>query len=270
MITATEVITPAKIQQLMVSGDFVIAPDLSDLKGQSAFMLYVGVGAFFACWSMVSFMSVFAENIAFKTRVYYFRKMLEKDAGFYDEHSATSVASRITKESSAIQRGIGEKVGQTVMSVGMFLVGFVFAFFLGWLYTLILIASVPILGCAGGLMSAALMSGMAEAMRAYAQSAGYAEQALQAIKVVHTYGQEKLEHRIYSSQLEKARQNSGTQTIKSACGQGSMFLIFFGFYCYGFFFGGYLRWNEVKSQSGEPYKSGTIIAIMFMVVFGAF
>jgi len=40
----------------------------------------------------------------------------------------------------------------------------------------------------GSLMGAALTSGISEQLKAYAQSAGYAEQALSAIKIVHTYG----------------------------------------------------------------------------------
>jgi len=39
-------------------------------------------------------------------------------------------------------------------------------------------------------------------MQAYAQSAGYAEQALGAIKVVQTYGQEELEINNFTKHLE--------------------------------------------------------------------
>ena len=41
-------------------------------------------------------------------------------------------------------------------------------------------------------------------MRGYAQSAGYAEQAMYAIKVVHTYGQEQLEEKNYLKYLNRA------------------------------------------------------------------
>ena len=50
-------------------------------------------------------------------------------------------------------------------------------------------------------MGVAMQDGFAEQMRAYAQSAGYAEQALGAIKVVHTYGQEMLEESNYEKYL---------------------------------------------------------------------
>ena len=270
LVTATEVPDEDKFNMLINDGHLLIKPDMSDLKGQSLFMLYVGVGTFLVVWLMISLLSIFAENIAYKTKISYFKAMLEKDAGFYDENSAMSVASRISKETAAIHRGLGEKVGQVVMSYSALLIGFVFAFVIGWYYSLILVASMPVIMCAGGLAGAALMSGMAEAMRAYANSAGYAEQAIQAIKVVHTYGQEALEQRIYTSQLVKTRGNAALQTFKSAFGQGCMFFTFFAFYCYGFYFGGFLRWTEARDQSGEIYKSGTIIAIMFMIVMGAF
>ena len=41
-------------------------------------------------------------------------------------------------------------------------------------------------------------------MRGYAQSAGYAEQAVYAIKVVHNYDQEMLEERNYLKYLDQA------------------------------------------------------------------
>ena len=97
------------------------------------------------------------------------------------------MASKITKECSSIQRGTGEKVGNIVMSCGGFLLGFVFAFTFGWFFTLILLATLPVLLLCG-IGMAMSMAGGEDALKAYAQSAGYAEQALQGIKVVHTYG----------------------------------------------------------------------------------
>ena len=68
------------------------------------------------------------------------------------------------------------------------------AFYLGWEFSLILLGFIPILGVAAGLYAGQMKKGMVDKMKAYAQSAGYAEQALYAIKVVHTYGQELLEY----------------------------------------------------------------------------
>jgi len=69
-----------------------------------------------------------------------------------------------------------------------FILGILLSFYWGWKFNLILIAFVPLIMITGSLMGAALTSGISEQLKAYAQSAGYAEQALSAIKIVHTYG----------------------------------------------------------------------------------
>jgi hypothetical protein len=47
-------------------------------------------------------LAVFAENIAFKIRIEYFKSCLEKDAAFYDDNNPTEMSSKISKEVSAI------------------------------------------------------------------------------------------------------------------------------------------------------------------------
>lgn len=113
---------------------------------------------------------------------------MRKDAAYYDEHNPTEMASKIAKETAAIQRGTGEKLGNIIMAFTSFLLGFAFAFLWGWLLTCILLAGFPVMAVMGTGMAYAMQDGFKESMRAYAQSQGYAEQALHAIKVVHTYG----------------------------------------------------------------------------------
>jgi len=78
----------------------------------------------------------------------------------------------------------------TIQASSALICGFTFGFYWGWEFALILLASVPVMMCFG----ASFFGGMANIgkleMKAYAQSAGYAEQAINAIKVVHTYGRE--------------------------------------------------------------------------------
>lgn len=48
-----------------------------------------------------------------------------------------------------------------------------------------------------------------------------------------------------------------------------MMASFYAFYAYAFYFGGYLKWKEIKNPDGREYSGGAIIAIMFSTVFGA-
>lgn len=145
------------------------------LKNSSFYMLMISFGVAIVCWFQITNMSMFAERIAFKVKLRYFEACLEKDADFYDKNNPTEMTSRISKECSAIQRGIGEKFGNIIMSVSSFIFGYAFAFTIGWILTLILLGGLPLMMCVGGVLGVVVQGGLLEQMRAYAQSAGYAE-----------------------------------------------------------------------------------------------
>ena len=63
---------------------------------------------------MLSSMGMFSERIAYKIKVDYFRKCLAKDAAWLDEKNPNELAPKISKETTAIQLGTSEKVGQAV------------------------------------------------------------------------------------------------------------------------------------------------------------
>ena len=130
-------------------------------------MFIIGIIMFVASSITMTLMSIFAENIAFKTRIDYFKKCLEKDAAFYDETPPTVMASNISKHCSKIQRGLGDKVSNVVYATSGFFLGFAFAFYWGWLFTCILLALIPLAGVSGTLMGNLFESGMVEAMKAY-------------------------------------------------------------------------------------------------------
>jgi ABC-type bacteriocin/lantibiotic exporter with double-glycine peptidase domain len=108
----------------------------------------------------------------------YFRSALEKDAAYYDIHNQNEVATKISKECSAVQNGLGSKVGEIIgKSIGAVL-GIIIAFVYCSEFTLLLIGFFPVLVFTALFYGYLLKKGMAEGMKKYAQSAGYAEQAL--------------------------------------------------------------------------------------------
>ena len=63
------------------------------------------------------------------------------------------MASKISKEVSAIQRGSGEKIGNFIMSYSSFVFGIAFSFYFGWVFTLILLAILPFMALSGFVMA---------------------------------------------------------------------------------------------------------------------
>jgi ABC-type multidrug transport system fused ATPase/permease subunit len=66
--------------------------------------------------------------------------------------------------------------------------GLTFAFTKGWSFSLVILAVMPIIIFTTGMITKVMQTGFQENMKAYGQSAGYAEQALNAVRVVVAYG----------------------------------------------------------------------------------
>jgi hypothetical protein len=74
------------------------------------------------------------------------------------------------------------------MALAMSCGGMFFAFFKGALFSTILLAYFPLIFGMTYFITVAFSSGFIQSMKAYGQSAGYAEQALNAVKVVFAFG----------------------------------------------------------------------------------
>ena len=201
-------------------------------------------------------------------KIEYFKAALAKDAAFYDEQNPNEMASKINKEAAAVRRGCSEKNGVVMMSLTMFVLGFVAAFYFGWKYSLILLGGLPFIAGVGVLWGVSMESGTVGQMKAYAQSAGYAEQALQSIKIVHAYGNELLELKNYVKYLARAKKQKFESQIMVSFGFALLFGVIFFFYAYSLYMGGLLRWKEVR-ENGELYSGGRVLSIMFCIMFGA-
>jgi hypothetical protein len=65
-------------------------------------MIYFSFFVWGSSCLQIAFMALFAERVAFKVKMDYFMKCIEKDALYYDLNNPTEMAARIAKESSAI------------------------------------------------------------------------------------------------------------------------------------------------------------------------
>lgn len=146
-----------------------------DLKTQALYMVYLGLATWVVTFGQVYGLQWFSDSISAKIKAKYFKECLRKDAKYYDQHNPNEMAAKISKEVGAISRGTGEKVGQVVMGYTSLVAGFIFAFTIGWMLTLILLGALPFFIIMGAGLAIALGDNATESMKAYAQSAGYAE-----------------------------------------------------------------------------------------------
>nr|AAK19598.2 putative ABC transporter [Sterkiella histriomuscorum] len=214
---------------------------------------------------------IMSENIGQKTRVAYLKGILQQDIAWFDSINVTELSSRLSKECQAIQKALGEKMGTIQLSMAMCFSGLFFAFFRGWWFSLILLFVFPIIFLMTFMITLAMQSGFMQNLRSYGQSAGYAEQALNAIKVVQAFGMEQTEMINYDKYLGRARATGVKTHMKRALAIAGFFFAMFGYYAYAFYVGSWLVTKQVNNSiTDKPYNAGDIMSCFFGIVFGVF
>jgi ATP-binding cassette subfamily B (MDR/TAP) protein 1 len=109
-------------------------------------------------------------------------------------------------------------------------------------------------------------------LEAYAQSAGYAEQALSAIRVVTAFGQQTKEGKSYDKYLHRAKEAGNKVHFKIGLVMGGFFASMFGMYTYSFLLGAHWMRNQWTTLTLEdkPYTAGDVLCVFFGVLFGMF
>jgi len=145
------------------------------------------------------------------------------------------------------------------------------AFYKGWSLALAMFAIGPIMLIGMGIFGAIMQQNTLVTMKAYSQSAGYAEQALGAIRIVACFGQEKLEIDNYNRFLMKAKEAGLKQGGAIGLSLGFFYFCIYICYCYCFLIGGVWVdegfWNHSEDRT---YLAGDCLAVFFGVLFGLF
>lgn len=210
-------------------------------------------------------------NAAGRIKTQYLEKILDQDSSWFDQVNYGELASRMTKDVDSIQRGVGNKCGQIIYSLAMCVSGLFVAFYKGWTLAFAMLGIGPIMIIGLGIFSSIMMQRQQVSMKAYAQSAGYAEQALSAVRIVVSFGQEELEMTNYKRFLARVKEASLKGGVAIGLSTGFLFFCIYINYCYCFVIGSVWvdkkYWNDVEDR---PYLAGDCLAVFFGVLFGLF
>ncbi|GFP93630.1 ABC transporter b family member 4 [Phtheirospermum japonicum] len=218
-----------------------------------------GVAAFLqlACWMITG------ERQAARIRSLYLRTILRQDVAFFDKETNTGeVVGRMSGDTVLIQDAMGEKVGKFIQLLATFLGGFVIAFLKGWLLTLVMLTSIPMLVISGALMSVAFSKMASQGQNAYAKAAVVVEQTIGSIRTVASFTGEKQAVEAYERSLAKAYKSGIHEGWASGLGFGSVMFIIFGSYALAIWFGG-------KMILERGYTGGDVLNVIVAVLTGS-
>ncbi|KAF9613659.1 hypothetical protein IFM89_009547 [Coptis chinensis] len=202
--------------------------------------VYLAAGSGVASLLQVSCWMVTGERQAARIRSLYLKAILRQDVAFFDKETNTGeVVGRMAGDTVLIQDSMGEKVGKFIQLFSTFTGGFTIAFTKGWLLTLVLLSSIPLLVISGALMAIVVSKMASRGQAAYSQ-AGI----------------------VYEKYLKKAYESGVHEGLASGLGFGAVMLIVFCTYALAVWFGG-------KMIIEKGYNGGVVINIIIAVLTGS-
>jgi len=204
-----------------------------------------------------------AERQCARLRKAYVNCLLSRDQSWFDLNNAGSLPTRIQKDVSKVQDGIGSKFGLIFVPLGQFVAGLIVGFYYSPVLSLIIMICLPLL------VPSAI--GMGNAMKAetnqlwYAKAGAKAEEVLSGIRTVAMFGAEERETAMYSNLLSLAMWGGVKAGAWFSVSFGWLWMVFGQSYAVAFW---YAAKYMMEPDDGEPPNGGDVLMIFFAVIMG--
>ncbi|CAL0320897.1 unnamed protein product [Lupinus luteus] len=203
------------------------------------------------------------ERQAARIRGLYLKTILRQDVAFFDKETNTGeVIGRMSGDTVLIQDAMGEKVGQFVQLIATFIGGFVVAFVKGWLLTLVMMATFPLLAASGAAMTIIIGRMASRGQTAYAKAAHVVEQTIGSIRTVASFTGEKQAVSSYNKFLVDAYKSGVHEGSIAGAGLGTVILVVFCGYALAIWFG-------AKMIMEKGYDGGSVISVITAVLMAS-
>ena len=170
--------------------------------------------------------------------------------------------SQIAEYFQAISEGVGEKVGQLVYAVSMFVSGLTIAFYYGPIFTLVTLCYMPLVFATIAVFGRVVMKKMASKLAQTKELGAHTEETLSALKLVVSFAQEDLAISKYDKIAEETRNQAKSASIFQSIVHGWFMFFMFGQFLYTYAVGGYMiEEKRINPATGEVYSIVEIIAV---------
>ncbi|CAH8387034.1 unnamed protein product [Eruca vesicaria subsp. sativa] len=225
--------------------------------------VWLGIGTFAAAFLQLSGWMISGERQAARIRSMYLKTILRQDIAFFDVDTNTGeVVGRMSGDTVLIQDAMGEKVGKAIQLLATFIGGFVIAFARGWLLTLVMLSSIPLLVMAGAGLAIVIARTASRGQTAYAKAAVVVEQTIGSIRTVASFTGEKQAISKYNKHLVTAYKAGVMEGGSTGLGLGTLFLVVFCSYGLAVWYGG-------KLILDKGYSGGQVLNIIISVLTGS-
>ncbi|CAI2367048.1 unnamed protein product [Moneuplotes crassus] len=242
---------------------------LKEITKLSKIFVIIGSIVWVLSFFFFSFWRIIAEKVGYEFKYRYLKSILQQESAWYDEKDPLELPSKISSECDKIEAASGEKFVMILNSMSQSLGGFAVAFTIGWKFTFAALGTFPFILFGIAIMACGIKVGYAKSVAAYAKSSSYAEQALNNIKVVSAFGQEKREIENYVSHLDEARRQGRVGKAIMAFSMGTFNLLMYLAYSLGLYFAGlFVHYKIYNHNRSRNYTPGDVCSVFFGVIIG--
>ncbi|CAN1762591.1 ABC transporter B family member 21 [Linum perenne] len=225
--------------------------------------VYLAVGTAVLAFLQVSCWMVTGERQASRIRGLYLKTILRQDISFFDLQTNTGeVIGRMSGDTVLIQDAMGEKVGKFLQLIATFIGGFVIAFIKGWLLTLVMLTTIPLIIIIGSIISLMVARMTTRGQTAYAKAATVVEQTIGSIRIVASFTGEKHAIESYKKHLVTSYKSGTSEGLATGFGLGALTFVNYCGYSLAIWFGG-------KMILEKGYTGGEVINVLVAVLTGS-
>ncbi|TVU35429.1 hypothetical protein EJB05_17317, partial [Eragrostis curvula] len=175
-----------------------------------------------SCWTMAG------QRQSARIRSLYLDAVLRQDIAFFDTELTTGQAvSRMSSDTLLVQDALGEKAGKLLQLSSAFLGGFVIAFTRGWLLTLVMLTSLPLIAIAGAVSARVLTNVSSKKLTSYGDAGDTVEQTIGSIRTVVSFNGQNKAVAMYNNLIKKAYRTDIEEGLINGFGMGSVLCILF-------------------------------------------
>ena len=146
----------------------------------------------------------FNYKISYELKWRYLKAVLSQDWAWYEAQNIEELPTQINVNVTEVENATGKTIGIIIYSVGAFIVGIGWSFFIGAVLACCYLVNLPYILIWGMSRGKLLSKENEEIEKSYEKSGADAEQALMSIRVVKAFGQEVSEIQKYTKHLSQA------------------------------------------------------------------
>ncbi|EFA76459.1 ABC transporter B family protein [Heterostelium album PN500] len=194
------------------------------------------------------------EVLTYHLRYFSFRSIIRQEIGWFDmpQNSTGILTANLATDATLVQGMTSQRLGLIIQNIVTMVAGLVIAFIAGWKLTLVILATVPIIGFAGKVEMDFMAGFSKEGKEAYARSGQIATEAIGGIRTVSSFTAEKKVYDKFKFALEDpikiAKKKALTAGLVFGFTQATMFWI----WALGYWYGGKLvsegEWKAPQSD----------------------